>query len=162
MGALYSRIQRIRSTTSYGTGIWMRGSTRQEGDAVPNGPGARNLAYDHRIGMEIGRARRRIHGVLQSDVQQLVFQPDYLYESMWRAGPAGAGAYVICLRSICRKFYDEQKHDVEWEELAKVTRCSVRFLDNVIDKTPYHFRGKSKRTRSASAASGSARWGLRS
>src|SRR5690606_34387847 len=37
------------------------------------------------------------------------------------------------------RFYDEEKHDVAWDELAKVTRWSVRFLDNVIDRTPYHF-----------------------
>src|SRR5690606_18653920 len=28
---------------------------------------------------------------------------------------------------------------VDWGELGKVVRYSVRFLDNVIDRTPYHF-----------------------
>jgi len=37
------------------------------------------------------------------------------------------------------KFYDAEKHDVAWDELGKTVRYSVRFLDNVIDKTPYHF-----------------------
>jgi ribonucleoside-diphosphate reductase alpha chain len=37
------------------------------------------------------------------------------------------------------KFYDEEKHDVAWEELAKCVNYAVRFLDNVIDTTPYHF-----------------------
>jgi ribonucleoside-diphosphate reductase alpha chain len=37
------------------------------------------------------------------------------------------------------KFYDADKHDVAWDELAKTVQYSVRFLDNVIDRTPYHF-----------------------
>lgn len=37
------------------------------------------------------------------------------------------------------RFHDESRQDVDWEELARVVRGSVRFLDNVIDTTPYHF-----------------------
>ncbi|HTG70882.1 MAG TPA: adenosylcobalamin-dependent ribonucleoside-diphosphate reductase, partial [Candidatus Udaeobacter sp.] len=53
----------------------------------------------------------------------------------------GLPAWGVCNLSAVNlsKFYDEEKHDVDWEELAKVTRWSVRFLDNVIEKTPYHF-----------------------
>jgi ribonucleoside-diphosphate reductase alpha chain len=53
----------------------------------------------------------------------------------------GLPGWGVCNLSAVNlsKFYDEEKHDVAWEELAKVTRWSVRFLDNVIEKTPYHF-----------------------
>ncbi|MGO4697311.1 adenosylcobalamin-dependent ribonucleoside-diphosphate reductase [Paenibacillus sp. 2TAB26] len=56
-------------------------------------------------------------------------------------GEQGLPGWGVCNLSAINlsKFYDEEKHDVAWDELAKVTRWSVRFLDNVIDKTPYHF-----------------------
>ncbi len=56
-------------------------------------------------------------------------------------GEQGLPGWGVCNLSAVNlsKFYDEEKHDVAWEELAKITRWSVRFLDNVIDKTPYHF-----------------------
>lgn len=56
-------------------------------------------------------------------------------------GEQGLPAWGVCNLSAINlsKFYDEEKHDVAWEELAKVVHYSVRFLDNVIDKTPYHF-----------------------
>ena len=57
-------------------------------------------------------------------------------------GEQGLPAWGVCNLSAINlsKFYDEEKDDVNWDELAKVTRWSVRFLDNVIDKTPYHFK----------------------
>lgn len=56
-------------------------------------------------------------------------------------GEQGLPAWGVCNLSAINlsKFYDEQKHDVAWDELGKVVRYSTRFLDNVIDKTPYHF-----------------------
>ncbi|OME78202.1 ribonucleoside-diphosphate reductase, adenosylcobalamin-dependent [Paenibacillus sp. FSL A5-0031] len=56
-------------------------------------------------------------------------------------GEQGLPGWGVCNLSAVNlsKFYDEEKHDVAWDELANVTRWSVRFLDNVIDKTPYHF-----------------------
>ncbi len=56
-------------------------------------------------------------------------------------GEQGLPAWGVCNLSAINlsKFYDEEKHDVAWEELGKVVRYSTRFLDNVIDKTPYHF-----------------------
>lgn len=56
-------------------------------------------------------------------------------------GEQGLPAWGVCNLSAINlsKFYDEEKRDVAWEELSKVTRYAVRFLDNVIDKTPYHF-----------------------
>jgi ribonucleoside-diphosphate reductase alpha chain len=56
-------------------------------------------------------------------------------------GEQGLPAWGVCNLSAINlsKFYDEEKHDVNWDELAKVVRYSTRFLDNVIDKTPYHF-----------------------
>ncbi|ALS28495.1 ribonucleoside-diphosphate reductase [Paenibacillus sp. 32O-W] len=56
-------------------------------------------------------------------------------------GEQGLPAWGVCNLSAMNlsKFYDEAADDVAWDELSKVTRWSVRFLDNVIDKTPYHF-----------------------
>lgn len=56
-------------------------------------------------------------------------------------GEQGLPAWGVCNLSAINlsKFYDAGKHDVAWEELGKVVRYSTRFLDNVIDKTPYHF-----------------------
>lgn len=56
-------------------------------------------------------------------------------------GEQGLPGWGVCNLSAVNlsKFYDEERHDVAWEELATTTRYSVRFLDNVIDKTPYHF-----------------------
>lgn len=56
-------------------------------------------------------------------------------------GEQGLPAWGVCNLSALNlsKFYDAEKRDVAWEELSKVTRYAVRFLDNVIDKTPYHF-----------------------
>ncbi|WP_240941279.1 LAGLIDADG family homing endonuclease [Paenibacillus sp. HB172176] len=56
-------------------------------------------------------------------------------------GEQGLPSWGVCNLSAVNlsRFYDETTHDVDWEELGRVTRWSVRFLDNVIDKTPYHF-----------------------
>jgi ribonucleoside-diphosphate reductase alpha chain len=56
-------------------------------------------------------------------------------------GEQGLPGWGVCNLSAINlsRFYDEGKQDVDWEELSKVTRWSVRFLDNVIDATPYHF-----------------------
>ncbi|WP_123041164.1 adenosylcobalamin-dependent ribonucleoside-diphosphate reductase [Cohnella candidum] len=56
-------------------------------------------------------------------------------------GEQGLPAWGVCNLSAINlsKFYDEEKHDVAWDELGKTVRYSTRFLDNVIDKTPYHF-----------------------
>ncbi|UQZ37649.1 ribonucleoside-diphosphate reductase [Paenibacillus sp. PK3_47] len=56
-------------------------------------------------------------------------------------GEQGLPGWGVCNLSAVNlsKFYDAENHDVDWAELARTTRYSVRFLDNVIDKTPYHF-----------------------
>ncbi|WP_315372120.1 adenosylcobalamin-dependent ribonucleoside-diphosphate reductase [Paenibacillus xylanexedens] len=53
----------------------------------------------------------------------------------------GLPAWGVCNLSAINlsKFYDETNHDVAWDELGETTRISARFLDNVIDATPYHF-----------------------
>ncbi|HEY0829151.1 MAG TPA: LAGLIDADG family homing endonuclease, partial [Bacilli bacterium] len=65
-------------------------------------------------------------------------------------GEQGLPAWGVCNLSAVNlsKFYDEKKKDVAWEELAKIVRYSVRFLDNVIDKTPYHFEENEKNQKS--------------
>ncbi|NIK75310.1 ribonucleoside-diphosphate reductase alpha chain [Paenibacillus castaneae] len=61
-------------------------------------------------------------------------------------GEQGLPSWGVCNLSAVNlsEFYDQEKHDVAWDELAKVTQWSVRFLDNVIDKTPYHFEENEK------------------
>ncbi|MEK3714302.1 adenosylcobalamin-dependent ribonucleoside-diphosphate reductase [Paenibacillus sp. FSL R7-0333] len=56
-------------------------------------------------------------------------------------GEQGLPGWGVCNLSAVNlsKFYDAENHDVDWADLATTTRYSVRFLDNVIDKTPYHF-----------------------
>lgn len=56
-------------------------------------------------------------------------------------GEQGLPAWGVCNLSAINlsKFYDADNDDVDWADLAKVVRYSTRFLDNVIDKTPYHF-----------------------
>ncbi|MNM04182.1 Ribonucleoside-diphosphate reductase NrdZ [compost metagenome] len=56
-------------------------------------------------------------------------------------GEQGLPGWGVCNLSAINlsKFYDAENHDVAWDDLGTTTRYSVRFLDNVIDKTPYHF-----------------------
>ncbi|WP_040951538.1 adenosylcobalamin-dependent ribonucleoside-diphosphate reductase [Gorillibacterium massiliense] len=56
-------------------------------------------------------------------------------------GEQGLPAWGVCNLSAVNlsKFYDADKGDVAWDELGTTVRYSTRFLDNVIDKTPYHF-----------------------
>ncbi len=57
-------------------------------------------------------------------------------------GEQPLGAWSVCnLGAInLAKFYDETRHDVRWEDLRQAVRYAVRFLDNVIDDTPYFFK----------------------
>lgn len=61
-------------------------------------------------------------------------------------GEQGLPGWGVCNLSAINlsKFYDETSHDVAWQELAETTRISARFLDNVIDATPYHFEENHK------------------
>jgi ribonucleoside-diphosphate reductase alpha chain len=56
-------------------------------------------------------------------------------------GEQSLGAFSVCnLGAInLAKFYDEATQDVAWEDLRDTVRYSVRFLDNIIDSTPYFF-----------------------
>jgi ribonucleoside-diphosphate reductase alpha chain len=56
-------------------------------------------------------------------------------------GEQPLGAFSVCnLGAInLARFYDEAAHDVAWDDLAKTVRYATRFLDNVIDSTPYFF-----------------------
>ncbi len=56
-------------------------------------------------------------------------------------GEQGLPAWGVCnLAAInLAKFYDATAKDVAWAELGRTVRYAVRFLDNVIDATPYFF-----------------------
>ncbi len=56
-------------------------------------------------------------------------------------GEQPLGAFSVCnLGAInLSKFYDPVSHDVAWDMLRQTVEYSTRFLDNVIDTTPYFF-----------------------
>ena len=56
-------------------------------------------------------------------------------------GEQPLGAFSVCnLGAInLSRFYDESNDDVAWQELGRTVRFATRFLDNVIDATPYFF-----------------------
>lgn len=56
-------------------------------------------------------------------------------------GEQPLGAFSVCnLGAInLARFYDEANDDVAWQELRQTVRYATRFLDNVIDATPYFF-----------------------
>ena len=56
-------------------------------------------------------------------------------------GEQGLPAWGVCNLSAINlsKFYDKKNNDVLWDELKKTICVAVRFLDDVIDATPYHF-----------------------
>ncbi|MBC7812009.1 MAG: adenosylcobalamin-dependent ribonucleoside-diphosphate reductase, partial [Burkholderiales bacterium] len=62
-------------------------------------------------------------------------------------GEQPLGSWSVCnLGAInLARFYNEEKHDVDWETLDKTVRYSTRFLDNVIDSTPYFFEQNQQR-----------------
>jgi ribonucleoside-diphosphate reductase alpha chain len=61
-------------------------------------------------------------------------------------GEQGLPAFGVCnLGAInLAKFYDEERDDVKWDELDTAVRYATRFLDNVIDATPYFFEENKK------------------
>jgi len=61
-------------------------------------------------------------------------------------GEQSLGAFSVCnLGAInLAKFYDEDAHDVLWDDLEQTVKYAVRFLDNVIDVTPYFFEENRK------------------
>ncbi|QPC81918.1 adenosylcobalamin-dependent ribonucleoside-diphosphate reductase [Phototrophicus methaneseepsis] len=56
-------------------------------------------------------------------------------------GEQPLGAWSVCNLGALNlaRFYDADAHDVAWDELDKAVRYATRFLDNVIDTTPYFF-----------------------
>jgi ribonucleoside-diphosphate reductase alpha chain len=56
-------------------------------------------------------------------------------------GEQGLPPWGVCnLGAInLAKFYDAENHDVNWDDLEQTARYATRFLDNVIDTTPYFF-----------------------
>jgi intein/homing endonuclease len=56
-------------------------------------------------------------------------------------GEQPLGAFSVCnLGAInLSRFYDAENDDVAWDDLAHTVQYATRFLDNVIDSTPYFF-----------------------
>ena len=61
-------------------------------------------------------------------------------------GEQPLGAFSVCnLGAInLSRFYDHEKHEVRWDELRQTVQYATRFLDNVIDTTPYFFEENEK------------------
>lgn len=51
----------------------------------------------------------------------------------------GLPAWGVCTLTNINLSKFEKDGDVDWEALADIVHIGVRFLDNVIDATPYHF-----------------------
>lgn len=54
-------------------------------------------------------------------------------------GEQGLPAWGVCNLSALNLSKFVTDGEVDWDHLAECVKISVRFLDNVIDKTPYHF-----------------------
>lgn len=65
-------------------------------------------------------------------------------------GEQGLPAWGVCnLGAInLAKFVNEDQKDVDWEGLGTAVRTAVRFLDNVIDATPYFFEENERQQKS--------------
>ena len=61
-------------------------------------------------------------------------------------GEQPLGAFSVCnLGAInLARFYDAEARDVAWDELRQTVQYATRFLDNVIDSTPYFFEENEK------------------
>jgi len=61
-------------------------------------------------------------------------------------GEQGLPAFGVCnLGAInLAKFYNPETNDVDWDDLDRAARYATRFLDNVIDSTPYFFEENEK------------------
>ncbi len=55
-------------------------------------------------------------------------------------GEQGLPAWGVCNLSAINLSKFVKDGEVDWEHLAECVQIAVRFLDNVIDKTPYHFK----------------------
>jgi ribonucleoside-diphosphate reductase alpha chain len=56
-------------------------------------------------------------------------------------GEEGLPANGVCNLGALNlsKFYDAERHDVNWNDLREAVHYGVRFLDNVVDVNPYFF-----------------------
>ncbi|MCF6094181.1 adenosylcobalamin-dependent ribonucleoside-diphosphate reductase [Microaerobacter geothermalis] len=55
-------------------------------------------------------------------------------------GEQGLPAWGVCNLSSINLSQFVKDGDVDWDKLGEVVALSIRFLDNVIDVTPYHFK----------------------
>lgn len=68
----------------------------------------------------------------------------HYYAPLVSTNPCGEqplAAWSVCNLGALNlaRFYDADKNDVAWDDLDRAVRYAVRFLDNVIDGTPYFF-----------------------
>ncbi|GAB7386797.1 adenosylcobalamin-dependent ribonucleoside-diphosphate reductase [Bacillaceae bacterium] len=59
-------------------------------------------------------------------------------------GEQGLPAWGVCNLSAINLSKFVKDGEVEWDKLGEVVQLAVRFLDNVIDATPYHFEENKK------------------
>lgn len=70
------------------------------------------------------------------------FSNSYYYNQLVATNPCGE--QPLPANGVCNlgainlsRFYDADRHDIAWEQLGDTVRTAVRFLNNVIDYTPY-------------------------
>ncbi len=89
-----------------------------------------------------------VDAILEDGVEEVFDLTEYITHSMivngiitHQCGEQPLGAYSVCnLGAInLARFYDADKGDVAWDDLRQAVRYAVRFLDDVIDSTPYFF-----------------------
>jgi ribonucleoside-diphosphate reductase alpha chain len=77
----------------------------------------------------------------------------HYYANLISTNPCGeqplAGWSVCNLGAInLAKFYDADRHDVLWDDLDQAVRYATRFLDNVVETTPYFFEENERQQKS--------------
>ncbi|MCA9914347.1 MAG: ribonucleoside-diphosphate reductase, partial [Anaerolineae bacterium] len=63
------------------------------------------------------------------------------YFVIHNCGEQPLGGWSVCNLGALNlsRFYDEENNDVDWDLLDRSVRAATRFLDNIIDTTPYFF-----------------------
>jgi ribonucleotide reductase alpha subunit len=95
----------------------------------------------------------RVEAVIEQEVEEVFDLTEPVTHSFvsngiinHNCGEQPLGAFSVCnLGAInLSRFYDANSHDVAWDDLQRAVRYSVRFLDDVIDSTPYFFEENAK------------------
>ncbi len=78
-----------------------------------------------------------VFDLTQSDTSSFIAN----YIVIHNCGEQPLGGWSVCNLGALNlsRFYDEEADDVDWDLLDRSVRTATRFLDNIIDTTPYFF-----------------------